>query len=589
MAGLACARELRNRNYEVLVVEARGRAGGRLKGGALEVPPAAANSSSSSRSMSNGKYKQQQHPDASNKADTSTHLVDLGGALIHGINDNPVYSLVSEMGANVKGVEGCLLMDDSGWPVDPKQDAAVQTVFNECLEESFSRTATTTNNGGGSVVNINAPRSTRSKTTRGTTTTASSFGDLFDRVRREKSVTSTALLRWHQANLEVSCGAGMDRLGWQWNEDEPYGFDGDHVALQASWKPVVDSLADHLEIWYHAPVTRIQIIHPPVAVGPDADTSGEENCTRLPVKRTKTNDSSSSVPTSPARKTATSPTLLFPSRKSRRIRGEDAAVRRSDRSNKGAVVERFTVQDFSSETSSSLANNSAKKRPRVPLPQATIVQVTVQQPGKEAVVLQADALVCTLPLGILKLSANENGGVIFDPPLPATKLQAIERLGTGLLNKCALSFSHMFWQDSDFLGLAEEEHSYLVLNAAAYTGQPILIFMYGGNFAKEIEEWTDEGIVEDCLDVLKKICGRELPAPLDYHVTRWGYEQYSRMSFTYIPPGVDGFAELRTMNQPIYDSKGQVPVLMFAGEHTSPYHPSTIHGAFLSGIREAYR
>ena len=28
---------------------------------------------------------------------------------------------------------------------------------------------------------------------------------------------------------------------------------------------------------------------------------------------------------------------------------------------------------------------------------------------------------------------------------------------------------------------------------------------------------------------------------------------------------------------------------MFAGEHTTPYHPSTIHGAFLSGIREAYR
>ncbi len=28
---------------------------------------------------------------------------------------------------------------------------------------------------------------------------------------------------------------------------------------------------------------------------------------------------------------------------------------------------------------------------------------------------------------------------------------------------------------------------------------------------------------------------------------------------------------------------------MFAGEATTPYHPSTIHGAFESGIREAYR
>ena len=31
------------------------------------------------------------------------------------------------------------------------------------------------------------------------------------------------------------------------------------------------------------------------------------------------------------------------------------------------------------------------------------------------------------------------------------------------------------------------------------------------------------------------------------------------------------------------------PVIMFAGEATSVYHPSTIHGAYLSGIREAHR
>jgi Flavin containing amine oxidoreductase len=61
------------------------------------------------------------------------------------------------------------------------------------------------------------------------------------------------------------------------------------------------------------------------------------------------------------------------------------------------------------------------------------------------------------------------------------------------------------------------------------------------------------------------------------------------MAFTYIPPSVDGFTELRTMGEPVYDHTGTRPCLMFAGEHTSPFHPSTIHGAFLSGIREAYR
>jgi len=114
--------------------------------------------------------------------------------------------------------------------------------------------------------------------------------------------------------------------------------------------------------------------------------------------------------------------------------------------------------------------------------------------------------------------------------------------------------------------------------------------MYGGGFAKELESWTDAAIVEDCLGVLKRMCGKEIPRPLDYCVTRWGKEQFSRMAFTYIPPGVDGHAQLAAAGEAIYDPiLPMKPIIMFAGEHTTPYHPSTMHGAFLSGIREAYR
>jgi Flavin containing amine oxidoreductase len=114
--------------------------------------------------------------------------------------------------------------------------------------------------------------------------------------------------------------------------------------------------------------------------------------------------------------------------------------------------------------------------------------------------------------------------------------------------------------------------------------------MYGGVFASKIEDWTDTEIVQDCMGVLKRATHRDIPDPVDYCVTRWGKEQYSRMAFTYIPPGVDGPKELDFMSQAIYDpvQPGR-PLIMFAGEHTTPYHPSTMHGAFLSGIREAYR
>jgi hypothetical protein len=153
-----------------------------------------------------------------------------------------------------------------------------------------------------------------------------------------------------------------------------------------------------------------------------------------------------------------------------------------------------------------------------------------------------------------------------------------------------MSFPNVFWQDSDFLGLAANTHSYLVLNAMKYTQKPILIFMYGGSFAKELESWTDSEIVEDCLGVLKKICGMDVPTPVDYCVTRWGQEQFSRMAFTCIPPGVDGPKQLAALSEVIEDPiRPNKPLIMFAGEHTTPYHPSTMHGAFLSGIREAYR
>ena len=560
MSGLACARELENRNYDVLVLEGRRRAGGRLKGGELLVPTGARGSNN----------KKQQD---------GTHPVDLGGALIHGIDGNPLYSLTEDLGVPTSSVQDCLLMNESGWPVDPKEDAAVQAVFNECLEESFQRAGAGRGNSSRSL-DMNAPRTTRSSVL---SAEKSSFGDLFEQVCEEKSVQNTALLRWHQSNLEVSCGAGMDQLGWQWNEDEPYGFDGDHNALQLSWKAVVESLADGLKnIWYDAPVSRIQVINPP---------PGSENESDKKRKKDGNPQSQQAKQRYPSRGAFSLSRSLptddvLPTRQSRRLRGEDAAVRRSGRANKGSAAERFTVSH------ATRTSERKKKRPRAETAaqqlQNSVVQVTVQQSTKEPVVLEADAVVCTLPLGILKLAAEESGGVVFEPPLDLDKQRAIERLGTGLLNKCIFSFSRVFWQDSDFMGLADEEHSYLVLNGMAYTGKPILIFMFGGNFAKEIEEWTDERIVEDCLSTLKRICGHYLP-PLDYQVTRWGHEHFSRMSFTYIPPGVDGFAELRTMSQPIYDYKEEIPVLMFAGEHTTPYHPSTIHGAYLSGIREAYR
>lgn len=56
--------------------------------------------------------------------------------------------------------------------------------------------------------------------------------------------------------------------------------------------------------------------------------------------------------------------------------------------------------------------------------------------------LKADAVLCTLPLGVLKECIKGNGlnCVQFSPSLPEWKSSAVQRMGFGNLNKVCLCF-----------------------------------------------------------------------------------------------------------------------------------------------------
>jgi len=81
---------------------------------------------------------------------------------------------------------------------------------------------------------------------------------------------------------------------------------------------------------------------------------------------------------------------------------------------------------------------------------------------KHHLLLLGDAVLCTLPLGVLKQitslnpNASESGKaannmVEFTPPLPEWKLSAIQRLGFGNLNKVVLCFERIFWDPNSNL------------------------------------------------------------------------------------------------------------------------------------------
>jgi hypothetical protein len=199
-------------------------------------------------------------------------------------------------------------------------------------------------------------------------------------------------------------------------------------------------------------------------------------------------------------------------------------------------------------------------------------------------VIRGDAVVCTLPLGVLQLTADK-GGVHFSPPLPPAKQLAISRLGFGVLNKVALFFDAPFWQhNTDFFGrvVPNPKHRgrfFLFFNLHPASGNPVLLALAAGAAAAELEELTDDAVTSQAVAALGSMFGENVvPRPVRTVVTRWGADRFARGSYSYVHVGASG-SDYATLGEPVGER------LFFAGEHTIMEHPATVVGAYLSGLR----
>ncbi|RMH16359.1 MAG: FAD-binding protein [Acidobacteria bacterium] len=195
----------------------------------------------------------------------------------------------------------------------------------------------------------------------------------------------------------------------------------------------------------------------------------------------------------------------------------------------------------------------------------------------------ADRAVVTLPLGVLKASPGE-GGVSFDPPLPEWKRRAISRLAMGTLDKVALRFPEVFWPAHDLLGNLDGAGGGLpvFLNLAPHLGAPILVAFSAGPGARRREERSDEAIAGETMEVLRTMAGEAIPAPERLVATRWHRDPFAGGSYSFVPVGARG-EDYEALAEPVAGR------LFFAGEATNRSYPATVHGAYLSGLREAKR
>ncbi|GLG98628.1 Possible lysine-specific histone demethylase 1 [Gryllus bimaculatus] len=104
-------------------------------------------------------------------------------------------------------------------------------------------------------------------------------------------------------------------------------------------------------------------------------------------------------------------------------------------------------------------------------------------------------------------------------------------------------------------------------------------------------------------EFLRNNCnGEPLSLLLQAVVTRWRADPWARGASSFAAAGVGEEAAEAAREalaapvaapgpgpDPAAPAPAPVPRLFFAGEHTSARHPATVHGALLSGLREAAR
>ena len=205
----------------------------------------------------------------------------------------------------------------------------------------------------------------------------------------------------------------------------------------------------------------------------------------------------------------------------------------------------------------------------------TTIQVITNQGS-----FTAKYVISTVPLGILK-----NNEITFSPELSSEKMAAINNLQMGLMNKNYFLFDKVFWDnDVDWITHVTEDPNEwpLFFNFAKYIDKPLIMGFSTGQFAHELEELSDDEIKNSAIAALREIYGENVvPEPTNYLITRWASDPFAKGTYAYIPVGgnIEDYAVLRDS----VDNR-----IFFAGEATDIY-PQTVHGAYLSGKREAVK
>lgn len=193
---------------------------------------------------------------------------------------------------------------------------------------------------------------------------------------------------------------------------------------------------------------------------------------------------------------------------------------------------------------------------------------------------EADFVIITIPLGVLKTNQ-----VTFTPALPSSKSEAISAVQMGNVNKALCIWDSPFWDtSSQYIGFTPEtkgKFNYF-LNTRTFSDTNGLMTFAFGDYATQSEQLSDQQVIDEIMSHLKAIYGNDIPDPVSMQRTQWAADENSFGAYSFASNGTRS-TSFDTLAEAVNNQ------LFFAGEHTSREYRGTVHGAFLSGEREAQK
>ncbi|RDX44967.1 amine oxidase [Lentinus brumalis] len=221
-------------------------------------------------------------------------------------------------------------------------------------------------------------------------------------------------------------------------------------------------------------------------------------------------------------------------------------------------------------------------QPHQVLLNATVRNITYSSSGvsvrlADGQTLKADYAICTFSLGVL-----QHDDVIFDPPLPGWKQEAIQSMVMATYTKIFLQFPEKFWFDSEMALYADLERGrYPVWQSLDhenfFPGSGIVFVTVTGDYSLRIEALSDETVQDEVMGVLRSMLPNvTVPDPVAFHFPRWASDPLYRGSYSNWPSSF--FSQHHENLRATVDHR-----LWFAGEATSQKYFGFLHGAYYEG------